>query len=208
MVEGTLLSLLIGFTFSLAAGKYDKRRSTFTDEINTISTTIYRSHLYPDSIANKFTLLLKPYLENRISYYQVGSSQLRIDSVLRQGQLIAGQLFEVAAVQSRNPANLASSQQMVPALNDMFDAVTTREIFRLSKVPISVIRLLLVLSFVVSILNGYNQDREHPNWVSAWGYTLLISLSFALILDYGSNRGGKINLDNEQKALIALRQQF
>jgi len=207
-IEGILLSLLISFTFSVAAGKYDKRRSVFTDEINAISTAMYRIKLYPDTIYRELRPLLANYLETRIAYYEVGSDQDSIDIILAKGRTLADQLFAIIDREASNPANLAFTHQMVPAANQMFDLASSREIYRLSRVPLSVINLLIVLSMVVSLLNGVNQEKNGPNWISAIGYTLLIAMSFTLILDLSENRSGRINLDTEQKALIALRQQF
>jgi len=60
-VEATLLAFLISFTFSVAAGKYDQRREVFNDEINAISTAIYRIKLYPDSVYADLKPLMNQY---------------------------------------------------------------------------------------------------------------------------------------------------
>ena len=207
-IEGILLSLLISFTFSVAAGKYDKRRSVFNDEINAISTAMHRIKLYPDSVYLDLRPLMANYLETRIAYYTAGTDQDSIDMILVNGQNLADQIFDIIDRAAANSAILAATQQMVPAANQMFDLASSREIYRLSRVPVSVINLLVVLSMVVSFLNGLNQEKNRPNWISASGYTLLIAMSFTLILDLGENRSGYINLDTEQKTMIALRNQF
>lgn len=206
-VEGSLLSLLIGLTFSLSASKYDRRRADFNHEINAISTTIYRVRMHPDSTVRvRMNASLSAYLENRIAYYAVGSDQDKIDSVLSAGDVLATEIFEQIAVESRDPGKLAFTQQMVPAVNTMFDAAGTREIFRTARIPWSVINLLVFLSMVVAFLNGTKQEQERIKWIPALGYTILIAMSFALIIDLGHNRSGRINLDREQLKMIALRE--
>lgn len=177
-IEGILLSLLISFTFSVAAGKYDKRRSVFNDEINAISTAMHRIKLYPDSAYLELRPLMANYLETRIAYYEAGTDQDSIDIILSKGNSIADQIFNIIDREAAKPGILAATQQMVPAANQMFDLASSREIYRLSRVPESVIKLLIVLSMVVSFLNGLNQEKNRPNWISAIGYTLLIALSF------------------------------
>jgi hypothetical protein len=73
---------------------------------------------------------------------------------------------------------------------------------------LAVIRLLVVLSMIVAFLLGNNQEKGRISWPSGFGYTLLIAMSFALIIDYGHNRTGNINLDKEQQKMIQLRELF
>jgi hypothetical protein len=208
-VEGSLLSLLIGLTFSLSASKYDRRRADFNDEINAISTTIYRVRMHPDiAVRERLNTSLSAYLENRIAYYEVGSDQDRIDSVLSAGDALAVELFDLVATASLDAGKLAFTQQMVPALNAMFDASGTREIFRTARIPSSVINLLVFLSMVVAFLNGSKQEQGRIRWIPALGYTILIAMSFGLIIDLGHNRSGRIHLDREQQRMIQLREMF
>jgi predicted benzoate:H+ symporter BenE len=151
---------------------------------------------------------MSQYLQNRISYYEAGHDQVRIDSIMTAGLGLADRIFAIIKRESAKPENLVYTQQMVPAANLMFDLASSREIYRLAKVPVSVIQLLVFLSMVVSFINGVNQDKGRPNWIAAAGYTLLITFSFILILDMVDNRSGRINLDTEQKTLKALTSQL
>jgi len=50
IIEGTLLSFLLGFTFNAAFDKYVSRKNIFNEEINDISTVYSIASLYPDSL--------------------------------------------------------------------------------------------------------------------------------------------------------------
>src|SRR3954471_24015928 len=65
-----VMSLLLGFTFSLAVSKYETRRHLIVEEANYIGTAILRCDMYPDSIRNPLRADFREYLESRIDYYR------------------------------------------------------------------------------------------------------------------------------------------
>lgn len=71
----TLLALVIGFSLSMAVGRYDQRKNYEEEEANAIGTEYLRASLLPDSGAATVRSLLVKYLEQRIRFYQVTDSQ-------------------------------------------------------------------------------------------------------------------------------------
>lgn len=66
-----LLALVIGFSFSLAAGRYDQRKNYEEAEANAIGTEYVRMSLLPPAQAEQGRQLLKVYLQERIQFYTV-----------------------------------------------------------------------------------------------------------------------------------------
>ena len=66
----TLLALLIGFSFSMAVGRYDLRKTLEEAEANAIGTEYVRSDLLPATDAANIQALLRKYLEQRVLFYQ------------------------------------------------------------------------------------------------------------------------------------------
>src|ERR1700729_2395055 len=75
----TLLGLVIGFSFSMAVGRYDQRKAYEEAEANAIGTEYLRADLLPPNNAERVRLLLRNYLDQRILFYQT-----RDHSALRQ----------------------------------------------------------------------------------------------------------------------------
>src|SRR3982751_5511971 len=70
-MEGSLLGLMglmLAFSFSMAASKFENRRVIIIDEANNIATAMRNSSLFPDSVRNLFLGNFKQYVEARISY--------------------------------------------------------------------------------------------------------------------------------------------
>src|SRR6478672_2449064 len=66
----TLLGLIIGFSFSMAVGRYDLRKNYEEAEANAIGTEYFRAGLLSAGDAAAVRSQLRRYLDLRISYYQ------------------------------------------------------------------------------------------------------------------------------------------
>src|SRR6516165_4838479 len=70
----TLLGLLIGFSFSMAIGRYDQRKDFEEEEANAIGTEYIRADLLPDPIRSQVKRQLAQYLDLRIRRYEAHAS--------------------------------------------------------------------------------------------------------------------------------------
>lgn len=204
-----LLFFLLAFTFGMSGDRYDSRRKVVIEEANTIGTAILRSDMYPDSIRALFRKDFKEYVETRISYYQVGADTkgvLKADSL---SQVISSKLWKRAASLSKDPANLAATQQMIPALNDMIDVTTLRLAGEKAKVPQSILVMLFFLATIIAFYGGYSEGRNGKmDWVVQIGFCILVSLVVLFTLDLDRPRRGFVNLDVPNETIIDLRKNF
>ena len=87
----TLLGLIIGFSFSMAANRYDLRRNYEEAEANAIGTEYLRAELLPAADMNRVQALLRNYLEHRIVFYKARSEleavQINIHTAELQNEL-------------------------------------------------------------------------------------------------------------------------
>src|SRR5690242_14565082 len=65
----TLLGLIIGFSFSMAANRYDQRKNFEEAEANAIGTEILRADFLPTADAANVRKLLAEYTGLRIRFY-------------------------------------------------------------------------------------------------------------------------------------------
>src|SRR5258708_13088677 len=91
-----LLALLLSFTFSMSASRYDTRRSLLIHEANNIGTVLLRADLYPDSTCREFRKDLRQYLETRIAYYDAGSDEVKINKALADAAEISNRICQSA----------------------------------------------------------------------------------------------------------------
>jgi len=210
-VEGSvlgLLALLLAFTFSMSAYRYDTRRQVLIEEANIIGTAILRADLYHDTERRLFRADFKDYLEARIAFYEAGFDQEKIEADLQRSGNISAKIWDRAALLAHDRDNLISSSQMIPALNSMIDIVTTRNAARHATVPDSILWVLFVLCTISSFLVGYNREEIVSSWVVIIVFALMISASIFLILDLDRPSQGSITLAEANKNIIDLRNMF
>lgn len=202
IIEGTLLSFLLGFTFNAAFDKYVSRRNIFSDEINNISSVYAIASLYPDSIKQEFTSTLNKYVSSRIAYYEAGDNNDKIKNELKNADADSKKILKLLANYENFQHINYYPREMIPALNKMFDITATREMLRNARVPLPALKLLLLISVLVIFLAGIKGGFTKADWFTAIGFSLLISMTLYLILDLDTSRKGQITLDDEQIRLI------
>ena len=177
-----LLALLLSFTFSMSASKYDTRRQVIIEEVNDIGTVILRCDLYGSNDREFLRTELKEYLEARIAYYNAGTDTEKIKAAL-----------------------VKSDQYSRKIWNKVSDIVTTREAGNNAHVPDSIIWLLFILTLVGGFLIGHSFKGDHINWVVVIGFSLVMVMTIFIIIDLDRPRQGIINMDQTQSKMTELR---
>ena len=211
-VEGSLLgllALLLAFTFSMSAARYDARRHVLIEEVNFISTAILRADLYEPSEREAFRSDFKEYVEVRIGFHDTGFDEEKVTENLNLSASISRRIWERAARLAQDPQNFIKSNQMIPALNNMIDVVTTRNAIRHSTVPDSILGVLFILCAVSSFMIGINikESISSMRFVNMI-FALMISSCIFLIIDLDRPMRGLITLEGMNENLIELRSLF
>ena len=211
-IEGSLfalLGLILAFTFGMSGSRYDARRTVIIEEANAISTAILRADLYEDAERQGFRKDFAEYLEARIAVYNAQRDNTTLLDANTKASKYSALLWQRATSLSRIPANLAATNQMVPALNQMFDITTTRDAALRARVPDSIIVLLFALSVICSFFAGMLAPTDKKlNWLTVIGFGLLTILVIFVILDLDRPNRGFITGDKNLRYIVALRSMF
>jgi hypothetical protein len=197
----TLLSLIVGFTFSMAIGRYDQRKNYEEQEANAIGTEYVRLDILPASDAAKVKTLLVKYLDERILFYQSRNwDQLqRINADTAQIQDDLWSAVKGPAVTLPNPVTALS----VAGMNDVLNSQGYTQAAWWNRIPIAAWILLGIIAICASLAVGYNIRGARPT-VAILVLPLTISTSFFLIADIDSPRNGVIRIRPQN--LISLSQ--
>lgn len=195
----TLLGLLVGFTFSMAVSRYDQRKNYEEAEANAIGTEYVRADLLPAADAEKVRELLKRYLEQRILFYTVhGAQELRqIDTTTGR---LENELWSV--VQARAAAQPTPIVALaVLGMNDVLNSQGYTQAAWWNHIPVSAWALLAVIGVGCNLLVGYGAHRTSMRLFMI--LPLAVSISFFLIADIDSPRGGMIRIQPENLASLS-----
>lgn len=201
-----LLGLLLAFTFGMAGSRFDSRRTVIVEEANNIGTAVLRTDMYNDSMKAAFKKDFAPYIEARIAYYEAGRDTAKVNQLKIESDKYAALLWSRAATLSKEPSNLAASNQMVPALNAMMDVTIVREAALKARVPDSIVLLLIVMLLVCSFFAGFALPLDKKvEQLTIIGFALFTVAVMFVILDLDRPRRGLINLDANQQYMKDLR---
>lgn len=199
-----LLALLLAFTFSMSASRYDARRHVLIEEANAIGTAIHRADLYPEDERKELRANFKNYVEARITFHDAGMSAKDLDETTARSTEISGKIWAIAVSGAQGPDSFVRSSQMIPALNNMIDLVTTRNAARQETVPDSIVWMLLALCLMGSIIVGSGKPR--PGRIACITFALMISSSVFLIVDLDRPAHGSITLEALHQNIVQLRE--
>jgi len=196
----TLLGLLIAFSFSMAISRYDQRKNFEEEEANAIGTAYLRAELLPaTNIATTHELLLT-YLDNRVQFYTTRSEDqlARIDA--ETSKLQSELWSQVRSVAGAQPTPVMAL--VISGVNDVLNTQGYTQAAWWNRIPIAAWALMGAIALCSNVLVGYAAHRSG-------GFVLLIlplavSISFLLIADIDSPRGGLIRVNPQN--LVSLSQ--
>ena len=199
-----LLSLLLGFTLSQSASRYDVRKALIIQEANDIGTVILRSDMYQDSIRTQFKNDLKQYVEVRISYYDA-IDEREINKSLAEAEKISARIWDRVMISSKKFPDYVRDNQMIPAVNSMIDIVNNRDASRLARVPDPIIYLLMILTVLGSFIVGYAKKENKNDWIMLTLYSVMTIATIFVILDLDRPRRGLIQTSVPHEKIDQLR---
>jgi hypothetical protein len=198
----TLLGLIIGFTFSMAISRYEERKTLEAAEANAIGTEYVRGDVLPAGDAQRMRALLAQYTEQRISFYEAGGEQ-QLRRVNSDTARLEKELWSAVVV----PANSQTTPLTALAVSGMNDVLNSQGYTQAAwwnRIPPSAWVLMVTIALCCNLLIGYYTRRTHAESVMFLVMTLIVAVSFFLIADIDSPRGGVIRVQPEN--LVTLSQ--
>jgi hypothetical protein len=196
----TLLGLIIGFSFSMAIGRYDQRKNYEAMEANVIGTEYNRAGLLEFADAERTQDLLKKYLAQRVLFYTVRNPRdlAQVDRQTAQLQQQMWSIVETAATRKPSPVKTLVASGM----NEVLDSAGYTQAAWWNRIPVSAWSLMAVIAVCSNVMIGYGSDRKRTFLLIVLPFVL--SVAFLLIAEIDSPRWGLIQVEPEN--LISLSQ--
>jgi len=188
----TLLGLIIGFAFSMAISGYDQRQSYEEAEANAIATEYDRSGLLPAGDAARVRVLLTNYLDQRVLFYEAhDDSQLRqIDATTTQLKTDLWSAVQAPALAQPTPVVALA----VSGMNDVLNSKGHAQAAWWNRVPGPAWGLMVAIAVCSNLLIGYGLRNAERKAALLLVLPIVVSISFFLISDIDSPRGGVIHV--------------
>lgn len=208
-IEGAvfaLFGLLMAFTFSGAASRFNEKRMMIAEEANTIETAYLRLRLVPES-EPKLQELFRRYVDSRLETYRRLPNMKAAGREMANSKAIQEEIWNEAVAATRLPSShIAAAWLLLPALNSMIDITTTRTMALQQHPPRIIYALLFGLGLICSLLAGYRMAvGQQRSWLHILGFSLITVIVIYVFLDIEYPRTGLIRLEASDQVLVALR---
>ncbi|WP_061958745.1 DUF4239 domain-containing protein [Cupriavidus pauculus] len=201
-----LLGLLIAFTFSGAASRFETRRTLIVQEANDIGTAYLRLDLLSPPIRDELRNTFRQYLDARLQAYRAVPDREAVTQALARAGELRDRLWERSVEESPRASTPAATMLLLPALNAAFDTASTRLASTMEHPPGVIYALLLALSWIGALFAGYGMARRGPrNWLHGLLFAVTLAATLHVIVDLEYPRLGLIRVDEFDQVLQEVR---
>jgi hypothetical protein len=210
-VEGAvfaLFGLMIAFTFSGAALRFNEKRMLIAEEANTIETAYLRLQLLPIESRPQLQGLFRRYLDSRLETYRRMPDFSSAEKEMFHTKKIQEEIWAESLDASRRPeAHPDAGKLLLPALNAMIDITTTRTMALQIHPPRIIHTLLFCLGLLCSLLAGYRMSSsKHRSWLHILAFVVITVAIVYVVLDVEYPRAGLFRLEAADQVLVNVRQ--
>lgn len=200
-----LFGLLLAFTFSGAATRFDARRELMGREANAIGTAYLRLDLMPGDVREGAKKKMRDYLDARIEMFASARDRPVALAAMARAQRLQSEIWTDAVAATRVPGG-PPAIALLPPLNEMIDITTTQRVAWETHPPKVVFGMLGVVALVAALLGGHAMGaaKTHHLMHTIVYATVLAATSY-IILDLEYPRLGLIRVDSADQVLVDLR---
>lgn len=172
----TLLGLLIGFAIAMAVSRYDLRKSLEESEANAIGTEYLRLDLMPAEVASKARVLLRTYVDQRVTFYGLHDPDAVTKNAAESTQTM--EALWAAVAPATKASQTAVTSLVAAGMNDVLNAYGYTVAAWRNRLPVEVWLLLVAVAACCNFLIGFGAERLS----SATHAILPLTASLAILL--------------------------
>jgi hypothetical protein len=201
-----LLGLLVAFTFSGAASRFEGRRDLIVQEANAIGTAYLRLDLLAEPARDSLREKFRRYLDSRLETYRRLPDEQAARAELARSIALQGEIW-TEAIEAARAAGPSTTMLLAPALNEMFDTTTTRTAATRAHPPNVLFAMLVAVALVSALLVGHAMAASAASRrLHTLAYAGVLALTLYVIVDLEYPRLGLIRVDAFDQVLVDVRE--
>ena len=209
-VEGALLALLgllIAFSFSGAAARFDARRQQIVDEANDIGSAYLLLDLLPPEAQSPLRETFRQYVDSRLEAYRRMPDLAAAKAELDRSKALQNDIWTQAVTATRDSGYQPAAMLILPAISKMTNISTQRTVALQMHPPTIIFVMLAGLMLVGSLLAGYGMASvKSRNWMHTVAFVVILALTVYVIRDLEYPRlPGLVGMNNFDNVLVDLR---
>lgn len=201
-----LLGLLIAFTFTGAASRFDHRRELIVQQVNAIGTAWLRLDLLSAADRAPIQAGLRDYVDGLREAVKLSKEPERFIAVVGRLRTLEREIWNQAVDAVNRDGRPQAASLVLPPLNESFDLSTSRLAANRTHVHTGIVALLVGLAVLAGLLAGHGQaTTRQPDLLHMLIFAALLSLTLYFIMDFGYPRLGMITIDASDQLFAELR---
>ena len=200
-----LMSLLLAFSFSGAADRFNTRRALVVEESNELGTAWLRLDLVPAPAQPAIRDSFRSYVDARIEAYRALPDYDAAMTAFGRANALQPVIWKMAIEATRDGWPPAATV-LLPSLNSTFDIANTRFWATRTHPPYILHGLLLLLVLLGALLAGYAMSRGgRRRWSHTMIFVFMVVITVWIIVDLEYPRLGIINVSDFDQAIVDVR---
>lgn len=209
-VEGALLALLgllIAFSFSGAAARFDVRRQQIIDEANDIGSAYMLVDLLPPEAQPPLRERFREYVDSRLEAYRRMPDLEAAKAEFDRSKALQNDIWTQTVTATRDAGYQPVALQILPAISRMINISTQRTAALHTHPPTIIFVMLAGMMLVGSLLAGYGMaSTKSRNWIHTVAFAVILALTFYVIRDLEFPRlPGLVGMSNFDNVLVDVR---
>jgi len=177
----------------MAIDRHDKREVLEEAEANAIGTEYLRSDLLPAASASALKVLLNSYLDQRILFYSQQDREMVKENYHLTNELQSKLWNEILPIVRSQPNPMMAL--IVSGMNDVINSQGYTQAAWWNRIPFAAWALMGGIALCANLLVGFGARDFSHNIALFMIFPFVISVSFFLIADIDSPRGGVIKIN-------------
>jgi hypothetical protein len=210
-IEGAMFAmfgLVVAFTFSGAATRFNEKRALIAVEANCIETAYLRLQLLSPKEQPELQELFRRYADSRLEAYRKLPDTQAATLEMAKSKKIQKEIWTKAVAATQLPdSHVDAGRLLLPSLNSMIDITTTRGMALQTHPPSVIYALLSILGLICSLLAGYRMSGcQRRSWLHLLSFTVMTVIIVFVIVDVEYPRAGLIRLQSFDQFLVDVRE--
>ncbi|HEY2882118.1 MAG TPA: hypothetical protein VGJ15_06780 [Pirellulales bacterium] len=199
-----LLALLLAFSFSMAATRYDLRKQLMVKQANAIGTSYLRAGLLNEPAAKQMRDLLREYVDDRLAQRDAGNDPEKSEQTAARTDQLQTKMWDLVAAEAHNDPHSVSIAQTVQSINDTIDVSSEQAAAYRNHIPPVILWMLLGTALASGMLVGCAFGRARERHLTATVvYAAMITVVILALFDLDRPLRGMLRISDH--AMLDLR---
>ncbi len=186
----------------MAIDRHDNRETLEEGEANAIGTQYLRADLLPTNASEQTKALLRQYLDQRILFYSKQNKE-KIQEIRQKTDELQSALWESILPTVRSQPGPITAL-VASGMNDVLNSQGYVQAAWWNRIPYPAWALMAAIALCANVLVGFGARNFKKNIGLFMIFPFITAISFFLIADIDSPRGGVIRI--EARNLITLKE--